>query len=199
SDVRMDYVLAEGAQLISMLSVADLQQKLETLRGRARTAFTEIGYAADDLRFDFAVDARYHGQGYELRVTVEAARMEIDGQAYLADRFHEEHARQYGHAFKERDVEAISFRMSAVHARSGGGASLIGMSTPAPTGDRDVLMGGAVRSYPIVARNALPATHDGAGPVIIVEPSSSTLVPPGWRVTAEASGVLRLTKEGARP
>lgn len=195
SDVRMDYVLAEGALLASDLTPSDLAGKLESLRGRARAAFGELDYDAGALNFDFAVDARYRGQGYELRVPVVSGRLEAEGQAYLAESFHAEHARQYGHAFRDRDVEAISFRLSAVHERGGAVTPVKAGAGDLPTGDRQVTLGGETRAYPVLARGALPADFAGQGPVLIVEESTSTLVPPGWRINADVAGVLRLTRE----
>lgn len=195
SDVRMDYVLAEGAQLAGSLSPAVFAEKMNRLRDRAVAAFAALGYKADTLRFEFAVDARYRGQGYELRAPVEAARLESEGRDYLAARFHEEHARQYGHAFRERDVEAISFRLSAAHGRGGGVAPVRGGGGGLPPGDRTVSLAGETRDYPVLARGDLSADFEMDGPLLIVEESTSTLAPPGWRVSGDASGVIRLIRE----
>ena len=195
SGVRMDYVLAEGALLVSDLTPSSLAWKLESLRERASAAFGELDYDATTLSFDFAVDARYRGQGYELRVAVAAARLETEGQTYLAESFHAEHARQYGHAFRDRDVEAVSFRLSAVHERGGVVAPAKAGADGLPSGVRQVTLGGKARAYPVLARGALPGGFAGQGPVLIVEESTSTIAPPGWRIHADVSGVLRLTRE----
>lgn len=193
SDVRMDYVLAEGAQLASSLTPAMLSEKLETLRGRAAEAFSGLGYDPAGLSNQFTVDARYRGQGYELRVAVEEARLLKEGQAYLAESFHEEHARQYGHAFRERDVEAISFRLTALHPRGRTVTPVSEESAPLPPGDRQVLYGGEARAYPVLARASLSTGHAQDGPLIVVEDSTSTLVPPGWSLHADDLGVLHLS------
>lgn len=195
SDVRMDYVLAEGAQLASTLGAADFGAKLESLRERAREAFGALGYDASDLRFEFAVDARYRGQGYELRVAVEAERLETEGSAYLAQNFHAEHARQYGHGFEDRDVEVISVRLSAVRPRGGEAPPVKSGGFDLPPGDRKVQIGGKMREYPTLARGALPDDFTGEGPALIIEESTTTAAPPGWRISLGAAGVLRLTRE----
>ena len=195
SDVRMDYVLAEGAQLASGLAPADYAAKLESLRDRARAAFQALDYDAGALKFDFAVDARYRGQGYELRIPIEAARLEQEGASYLAACFHDEHKRQYGHAFHARDVEAISFRLAASHERGGVVAPVKGGADDLPPGDRRVTLAGEARDYPVLARGDLASDFAGAGPALIVEESTSTLAPPGWRIEAAAAGVLRLIRE----
>ena len=195
SDVRMDYVLAEGAQLASDLSPADYAAKLEGLRDRARIAFGELGYDPGKLQYRFAVDARYRGQGYELRIAVDASDLEQSGGGYLAQCFHQEHARQYGHAFEARDVEAISFRLTAIHERGGAIAPVKEGTGSLPPGDRRVTLAGQERDYPVLGRGALPTGYSADGPALIVEESTSTLVPPGWRVRADTAGVLRLTRE----
>ena len=195
SDVRMDYVLAEGAQSTADLSKSSLMAKVEILRDRAREAFRDLGYALDTLKFEIAIDCRYRGQGYELRVSVDADKLQQDGPAYLAERFHEEHARQYGHSFRERDVEVISFRLSSIRPRGSTIAPVDTESAAIPTGERTVLLAGEERTYPVLARSELTSDFASEGPTIIVEESTSTIVPPGWRVKADITGVLRLTQQ----
>lgn len=196
SDVRMDYVLAEGAQAAGGVSPAAYRTKLDGLRARARAAFEGLGYDAATLRLEFAVDARYRGQGYELRIPVEADRLESEGGAYLANGFHDEHARQYGHAFRDRDVDVISIRLSAVRPRGGEVTPVEASALALPPGDRTVRLAGETLDYPTLARATLAEGFAGAGPALIVEDSTTTLAPPGWTIEAADSGVLRLKREG---
>jgi len=194
SNVKMDYVLAEGAQAVADMTPETLQAKLDTLRAEAARAFADVGYEAADLKYAFAVDARYRGQGYELRVPLLEADLLRDGAGYLAECFHAEHARQYGHAFRERQVEAVSFRLGASHGRGGTVASFAQQVEAAEQVSRKVTLGGESFDCPMLRREALVSGFEADGPLIIVEASTSTVVPPNWRISSEPSGILRLRR-----
>ncbi len=201
-DVRMDYVLAEGAQRIGDLTAESLAEKLDGLEARAASAFAALGYPADELIHEHACDARYRGQGYELRVALDRERLAREGPAVLAALFHQEHARRYGHAFKDREVEAISFRLSARHPRGEDAEAAIGGQVPisgdnAVTGTRALRLSGKTADYPVHDRHRLGADFSARGPLIITEASSSTLVPAGWHVNIADGGALRLRRNKA--
>ncbi|MEZ5856983.1 MAG: hypothetical protein R3D67_20425 [Hyphomicrobiaceae bacterium] len=179
-----------------------LAAKLDSLEARAAGAFRELGYDHGDLKYEHACDARYHGQGYELRIALDRERLAREGPAALAALFHDEHARRYGHAFKDRNIEAISFRLSARHPRGSDAAAAIGglrghLRGDALTATRDVRLAGSTTAYPVRARESLPQDFVADGPLIVTEASSSTLVPPGWRLAIAAGGALRLTRAKA--
>ncbi|HJM94277.1 MAG: hydantoinase/oxoprolinase family protein [Alphaproteobacteria bacterium] len=194
SNVKMDYVLAEGAQAVAAMTPEILQTKLGQLRAEAARSFADVGYDVSELKHAFAVDARYRGQGYELRVPLMEEKLLSGGAAYLAECFHSEHARQYGHAFRERQVEAVSFRLSASHGRGG---TVAGISHAPEAGQgisRDVTIGSKSFSCPMMRREGLAPGFEADGPLIVVEASTSTVVPPNWRLGCEPSGVLRLRR-----
>ena len=53
---------------------------------------------------------------------------------------------------------------------------------------------GAWHDAPVIAADALTAVD---GPALIVRPDTQIAVPPGWRATAEADGLIRLTRTAA--
>ena len=68
---------------------------------------------------------------------------------------------------------------------------------PAPGGHRPVHF--RTRGWIETAtyrRDALPAGCEILGPVIVEEPDSTTLVPPGFRLRATPEGLLRLAPAG---
>ncbi len=194
SDIKMDYVLAEGAQPVDAMAPETLRQRLDQLRIEAVQSFADLGYQAADLKYAFAVDARYRGQGYELRVPVVEDELLNGGAAYLAERFHLEHARQYGHAFRERKVEAVSFRLSASRGRGGAVTASAHLPDAEQSVTRNITIGGESFDCPMMRREGLAPGFEAEGPLIVVEASTSTVVPPSWRLSREASGILRLRR-----
>jgi N-methylhydantoinase A len=194
SDIKMDYVLAEGARPIDAMAPCDMTGRLDRLRDRAVQSFADVGYEEDGLEFSYAVDARYKGQGYELRIPVTAKELAEEGAAFLGEQFHREHARQYGHAFRERTVEAISWRLSARHPRGGRVSPIHRKNCASENTSRRMTFGGAQFDCPVLQREALETGFEDTGPLIIVEASTSTIVPPGWRCAQDDNGVLKLTR-----
>tara|TARA_B100001123_G_C14807875_1_gene827122 strand:+ start:108 stop:275 length:168 start_codon:yes stop_codon:yes gene_type:complete len=52
-------------------------------------------------------------------------------------------------------------------------------------------------SYAIYKRDGLPKGFAADGPAIIVEATTSTPVPPGWRFDVVSNGAIKLSREGA--
>ena len=197
ADVRIDYVRADGAVRTDTMTKEDFAERIDDLRGRAAAEYGALGYDADALNLTFAVDARYVGQGYELRVPIDPADVARDGVESLVERFHQLHEQQYNHAFRNSRVEAISFRLTAEHPRPALSHDVTGAGATESTGSRDIGLPGLTGSYAIYQRDGLPQGFAADGPAIIVETTTSTPVPPGWRFEVVGNGAIKLSKEGA--
>jgi N-methylhydantoinase A len=131
-----------------------------------------------------ALDVRYAGQSYEVSVPYRAG---------WSQQFHQAHERLYGHADTDRPIEVVTLRL-----RVRGGRARLPADAPArhrraaPIGRQAVLFADGRRQTPIYRRDQLSPGRRLAGPAVICEYSATTLVPPGWRVTIDALGGLRL-------
>tara|TARA_Y100000739_G_scaffold219281_1_gene217588 strand:+ start:98 stop:643 length:546 start_codon:yes stop_codon:yes gene_type:complete len=178
------------------LTKDNFTDRVNTLSDRAETEFAELGYKPCDLSLDFSMDARYVGQGYELRVPFEPPDV-LRGPSRLIERFHELHQRQYGHSFLRGKVEAISFRLTARLPR---GSVL---NAPAADGDptigaeRTISLLGDAASYKIYNRDDLPNGFAGAGPAVIVESTTSMPIPPDWHFEVRPGGAVIVTRSDA--
>jgi N-methylhydantoinase A/oxoprolinase/acetone carboxylase beta subunit len=61
---------------------------------------------------------------------------------------------------------------------------------PLPT--RAAYFDGALRDTPVVRRERLPVGAEREGPLLVEEDASTTVVPPGWRLTVQPGGHLDL-------
>ena len=197
ADVRIDYVRADGAVRTDTMSQEDFAERIDDLSGRAAAEYGSLGYDTDALNLTFAVDARYVGQGYELRVPIDPAEVARGGVAVLIEKFHQLHEQQYNHAFRNSRVEAISFRLTAEHPRPALSHDLVGRGGTDSTGSREISLPGMTGSYAIYKRDGLPKGFAADGPAIIVEATTSTPVPPGWRFEVVSNGAIKLSREGA--
>lgn len=162
-------------------SLAALRRHGDALRRRVlREVRGEADRGAAECRC--RLDVRYLGQSYEVEVPLVAD--------YRAA-FHREHRRLYGHADESRPVEVVNVRAVA-HIRRVAPALRTPSRRAAPAAPHRLWWRGAWRGARVLARQALPARGATAGPVVLTEPSATTLVPPGWSARVVRGGALLL-------
>jgi N-methylhydantoinase A len=204
TDLKYDRV--RTAFLVStQVDLARMNADLEAMEASLREQL-----AADDLdaacaTFQRAADARYVGQGYELRLELPAGKIgQAELDAALAS-FHQLHEREYGHHFAQSPVELVNLRVTAV-------AQVPKIGTPRrPSGG--TLAAARLRTDGVVFRTGvelkpfqtafyergkLPVGEAFAGPAIILQVDSTTVVPPGWTAEVHESGSIILSQRGEK-
>jgi N-methylhydantoinase A len=111
TDVLQDFVQTEITALVPDREDA-IAGHFASLERRAVTALETQGFARGQIRCHREVDARYAGQGFELRLEVPDGPA-ADVPALLAKLFHEQHRRTYGHDAAAEQVEIVSYRVRA--------------------------------------------------------------------------------------
>ncbi len=160
-------------------AVRDVLDALET-RVLAETA--EPGAAT----VAFEADCRYVGQSHELGVTID----EFDPDE-LAARFHAAHERAHGYRL-DAAVELVTLRATATVGHE---LPPIGHDSGGDDEDRrsrDVSFDGEFRATPVLSWGALGAGDTADGPAIVAGGESTVVVPPGWSLTVDDRGTLRL-------
>jgi 5-oxoprolinase (ATP-hydrolysing) len=107
-------------------------------------------------------------------------------------------------AGSETDEAEVGGREGAGRPRGGGGSQRpagrgalpVGRRSVRPAGKRRAHFGGRWRQVPVFDRDALAPGARLAGPALVFEPHSATVVAPGWRLVVDAAGALRLTAKG---
>lgn len=180
--------------------VPDLRATLERLQERARAELTETQEAPRDLTFTHSVDARYVGQNFELPVLVDPASTAPREQ--IRARFHEAHRRAYGFARETSEVELVTFRVRAVLAterpRPVQDIPHSTMRANATTSKRRVLFEApdCAPFSAVVERSTLAPGDRVQGPAIIEQMDTTTIVPPAFVATVDATGNLCLLRQG---
>src|SRR5439155_7294360 len=75
------------------------------------------GYAPEAIQLTRAIDLRYVGQSFELRLPIRSDT-ELGEPRQLDRRFGDEHERTYGHRADGDPVEIVNLRVTAEIARS---------------------------------------------------------------------------------
>jgi len=158
---------------------------------RARSAGAGDGEAVEIIR---SCRMRYHGQSFELTVSVPPSRLRDSDRAWLAEAFGQEHERVYGHrAGAEEPVENVSLQLVARQSprtRAKGRAMEQEMHDRRPSSSRRVYLDDEKGwcDVPLLQREDL--RNGAAGPILIEEYDSTTWIPPGARGRCDDLGNL---------
>jgi N-methylhydantoinase A len=148
-------------------------------------------------------DIRYAGQSMEVRVAAPGGAIDGSFLAKLIEAFHAAHLRTFGYNYAgAQKIELVNFcvsgfglierpQMPKLAEREG--------ATPARKSVRPVYFDGTFRDTPIYDRAALPPGFALAGPAVIEEFGSTTVVFPQQRLHVDPHGILiiRSTDENA--
>jgi N-methylhydantoinase A len=172
------------------------------------TALSELlarahAWAADEqldpatLLIDRMLELRYRGQSSELRIPLPDDV--ADPLLHTVAGFHAEHQRRFGYAMTDRPVEIVTARLTAVATRPTPPPepTAAPADTPRPVpGVRPVWFAATgFVATPIHDRGAIRRTDRIAGPAIIEQMDTTTVVPPGWTATVDAAANLLLQRE----
>ena len=171
----------------------------------------EAGVPEPDRAIERAADCRYTKQAYELTVPLAGGAVTRESLDALADEFHAQHLRTYGHESREEPVQMVNVRVTATgrmprvefHAGAAPAAAAAeGARAPAGGGapaEREAWFGEPVRC-PVIGRHDLRSTPSdpGAGgrpgPFIVEEPDCTVVVPPGWQARLDERGFILMTR-----
>jgi len=156
------------------------------------------GTSVTGVRVEQAMDMRYVGQSFEITVPVDGGDG-LDRPGILL-RFHALHEEAYGFSDAEEPVELVNVRVTVLGLTAKprlGGARAAAPPLPPPRGGRaripDFATGQTV-ACEVLDRGALQPGHRVAGPLLIMDPSSSILVPPGWAGGIDGGGNILLSR-----
>jgi len=146
--------------------------------------------SAADCGLERSVDLRYRGQGYELN---------LPHAADAAEQFHRLHEQRFGFADRARPLEVVTLR---VRLRTPGPAYvpeaeqvIAGDGSAALCGERRVWFHGDWLSTRLYTRDRLRSGDRFPGPALVIEYSSTTVLPPGWWLRVDGFGMLVLEQE----
>lgn len=157
------------------LDPAILEAAFGDLEKKANHEYLEEGFAAEGVITERSVDMRYVGQGFEL---------DVPASDNLAEQFHHRHEKRYGYSDPERPVEIVNVRIRAV-ARTEKpslpeGETVGEDASQAVLGDHEMVFFSENLPAKLVARSKLSPGNRFAGPALVVEYSTTTVVPPDF-------------------
>jgi N-methylhydantoinase A len=175
---------------IDRLNSAAVDALFAEMRAEAE-AVVRLGVPAGELTETRTAFMRYRGQGHEVAVSVQPGPIDA---AELRAAFDATYARVYGRVIPGLEVEALTWTLAlaqpfAIPERA---AVPPRMPAPAPSGRAQVIdtASGEACDAAAYPRAALPIGAHLNGPAVIVEPGTSTIVPPGFILRVGAAREL---------
>jgi N-methylhydantoinase A len=202
SDLRRDYVRSCFQKLAS--APFDLFASLYgEMEAAGRKAVEESAVRPEKVTIIRYADMRYIGQEHAVTVELDRALFERQDRAAIKEQFDAVHQRRYGTCAPKELAELVSLRVTVIgevpkppkiHLEPGGAEP----SAEARRGQKSVYFreGGGFVATPVYRRTALKAGDRIAGPALVEEHASTTVLAPNDTLTVDTMGNLDLAIGG---
>lgn len=205
TDLKYDFMRTEF-MLSTNLRIEKLRRDAEELEKAARDQLLRDGLSEERIRFARSLDLRYLGQGYELRVPVPAGSIDEPTMEKVWADFHERHRLEYGHYFPGNPIEIVNLRVTGIglmpaltHPRFDNRHRRLEEAW-LKSGETYFRLDGALRKLrtEFFERPRIPVGASIAGPAIILQKDSTTVLPPGSEAVVDefANIIITTSKDG---
>jgi N-methylhydantoinase A len=168
--------------------------------GFLRAPFAYDVVRSRHMRLDAFDPAVLNSLGHETSIALPVRPLHAADAALLRDEFHTRYAAQYGRSVAgvELEILTISLRIETAAPPPHCWPEVSTCPAPPPLHRRPVFDAatGTLTDTPIYWRPDLPAGSSLAGPAVIAEPQTSTLVPARFDAQIDAAGNIVLQRNG---
>jgi N-methylhydantoinase A len=188
-------------QRFGSFDVAAVNSLLAAMSQEAAAVVAEGSFGApiEETRIAYM---RYVGQGHEIAVPIPPRALTDQDVREIRALYDAEYSRFYDRPVPGSDVEILSFAVTVrtVEAHVEPAAAVADAPVPKPVRVQMVrdTATGEVSEWQVYDREGMRPGATVAGPAIIAEAETSTLIGPGWICRMDGIGYLDLTQEAAR-
>ena len=203
TETRHDYVRATPNANIETADAAALESEFLELEDKGLRELCDAGFDRNEITLQRYADLKVRGQTYELTLPLaDNETLDHAGLQALKRAFTELYRQRYAFFFEGEAIEIVNLRVAALGQNPAVGLpksrEIVGNASNAVKARRPVYfeaVGFVVSS--VFDRAGLAAGMHIAGPALIEEESSTTLLPPGERaeVTLDLGLVIRFDTE----
>jgi N-methylhydantoinase A/oxoprolinase/acetone carboxylase beta subunit len=206
TDLKYDFSRTE-LQLASAPNLPKLVADFAELEAEAETRLKEDRVPKARWAMERAADCRYKGQGYELRVAVPGGEVNAKTVAIIAENFHVAHAKEFGRAFRDNDVEIVNIRVLGIGRIPELKWPKVGNGGRSPAAafkyEKKVIfeVNGEPTLVPtkVYERTLLKNGNVLPGPALVEQMDSTIVVSPGSRASVDTFGnILIVLQSGKR-
>jgi N-methylhydantoinase A len=177
TDIRQDLVSSYYVDL-AKTDIGHVRAEFEKMEKEGKDVLREEGVQSKEMSFAWFADMRYVGQEHFVLVALNRAK--------------------FGHSSSEDPVEFVNLRVAAygMITRENAKSALQNRGeSDAVTGHRQVVFDGSAMLTQIIDRQLLARGAVFHGPLVMEEPTATTVVPPGYKLTLDNPGNVIITKE----
>ena len=202
TDLKYDSIRTQF-QVSSSVDLDRLNADIASMESQLQRQFAADHLKAASMSFIRDGDLRYVGQGYELKIPFPPGVIGKKELAGIWTGFHEAHKREYGHFFADNPIEIVNVRVVGVgrmpkidKLTAPQGSTLA--KARVRSGQCVFRIGGELRSFETMfyRRHLLPVGEVFAGPAVVLQKDSTTVIPPGCSAINDPAGNLILTIAG---
>lgn len=194
--VRSRYMRLGGLQAAAVAAM------FAEMRAEAAQVLMDAGVdvaAKSQVREQRQAYMRYAGQGYEIAVDLDA--LSTTDEAAFRGGFEVAYTKLYGRTIPDMDIEVLSWTLALTAPQLGRIESLATNDDDTDkhaTGERELFDGQTWVKAQVMPRAQLVATEQYAGPMLVIEAQTTTVIPAGACLEIEQDGTLLITL-GGRP
>jgi N-methylhydantoinase A len=172
---------------------SELKETIEGLIAQADQWLEGEGVAEDDKRFDLYADCRYYLQNIQIPCAFDLEELRDGDSAFLRGQFEEAHRQRYNFDLPDSPLEIATVRVvgrgtikgvSLLESENGAGED----SSGAITRHEQVFFDGGWMETPIYDRAKLGSGNMIAGPAVIVQDDTTTVIEPGYAGAVDRFG-----------
>jgi N-methylhydantoinase A len=203
SDLRYDFVRTWFTRLDDA-SFDEIEAVYQELEDDGRRSIGATSVRPEQIAIKRAVDMRYVGQEHAVTVDLPMEVFEKKDRKAIKDHFDAQHEQRYGTNAPAERAEIVSLRTAVTGVMRKPPQEKIKAGGPEPakaafTGKRPVYYEGeGFVDTPTYARAALVAGNKIAGPALIEEHASTTVLAPGDQATVNAYGHIEIAVAGRK-
>ena len=200
ADVVKDYsrtVMLRGGDL----ERTRLDEEFHGMEGLARAELEQEGLPVERMTTRRFMDVRYVGQSFELTIDYPSSRSSrsSDGLARaISDSFYRAHLQRFGYADRGEPVEIVNLRLKLDLAVDKPDLPPSPLGSPDPSAAQIASVGVVFRegelATPLYQRELMTTGNRIAGPALVVQLDTTTVIPPGWQGEVDAYGNLLLER-----
>jgi len=203
TDLRYDAIQTQF-QFSDDIDFDRMNGDFDAMRETLETQFEADHVDPSTVSMKRFADARYVGQGYELRIAMPDGVVDVDNIKDSFREFHEIHENEYGHFFESSPIEIVNIRLTGVAPMP----KIAKLTVPAGTSIEEAIVkrdrtafrvDGKLEKVETVfyRRDLLPVGEKIEGPCIVLQTDSTTVVPPRCTIMADDGGNLILNTGAA--
>ena len=188
-------------QVMEDISTEDLSARLDELRQEAHNWLEREGVPDSQRAFEFFADCRYYMQDIQIPCALDPSAVNNGFAATIRGQFEDEHRRRYGFDL-DASIEIATLRVVGVGTSTEEVVSADATPTAVaarPQREEQVYFDGQWEATGIHDRDALNAGSTVAGPAVVVQEDTTTVIEPGYNGVIDSLGNLVIREgEGKR-